>query len=220
VIITGHGTEEVAIGALRAGACNYLKKPLEIEDLRRVITTELQSARASQRLTAEEISGGAQRLLMRIPNSIAVVPPVAQAIERLCPERLTTEERGAVRLMVHEALLNAIEHGNLGVTLQEKAAALKEDRYEALLAERAAEPGRAHRQVVLTATISDHEIRCTVTDMGGGFDWAGQPDPRDPKNLLRENGRGLLLIQLNADEIFHGGSGNEITMVKRFAPSP
>jgi anti-sigma regulatory factor (Ser/Thr protein kinase) len=121
--------------------------------------------------------------------------------------------------MVQEALLNAIEHGNLGVTLREKSAALQEDRYEALLAERAAEPRRAHRQVVLTATISDQEIRCTVTDMGEGFDWEGQPDPRDPKNLLRENGRGLLLIQLNADEVIHGGAGNEITMVKRFAPA-
>lgn len=33
IVFTGHGTEDLAIRALRAGAFDYLKKPLRIEEL-------------------------------------------------------------------------------------------------------------------------------------------------------------------------------------------
>ncbi len=42
VLITGHATVESAIDALKAGAYDYLRKPFELDDLRRVITHALQ----------------------------------------------------------------------------------------------------------------------------------------------------------------------------------
>jgi len=53
VLITGHGTIESAVEALKEGACDYLRKPFEPEDLRRAVGQALQRAqlnRENQRL--------------------------------------------------------------------------------------------------------------------------------------------------------------------------
>ena len=58
-IITGFGNEEAAIGALRSGAGNYLKKPLQVDELRRVIASQLRSAQRERavRATGESSPG-------------------------------------------------------------------------------------------------------------------------------------------------------------------
>ncbi|HEV3385905.1 MAG TPA: sigma-54 dependent transcriptional regulator [Gemmata sp.] len=53
VLITGHGTTELAIEAIKEGAYEYLLKPLELSELRAVIDRALQSS-----------------LLMRVPASL------------------------------------------------------------------------------------------------------------------------------------------------------
>lgn len=59
VIITGYGSEELAIDALRAGATDYLKKPIDVRELRRVILTHARSWRllAERRADPPEAAG-------------------------------------------------------------------------------------------------------------------------------------------------------------------
>jgi len=38
IMLTGHGTVETAIDGMRAGACDYLLKPCELDDLMQKIT--------------------------------------------------------------------------------------------------------------------------------------------------------------------------------------
>jgi two-component system, NtrC family, response regulator AtoC len=58
VLITGHGTTELAIEAIKEGAYEYLLKPLELSELRAVIDRALQSS-----------------LLMRVPASLVDSDP-------------------------------------------------------------------------------------------------------------------------------------------------
>ncbi len=56
-----------------------------------------------------------------------------------------------------------------------------------------------------------------ISDEGGGFDIRKIPDPLAEENLLRESGRGLLLIQAYVDEFQVRRlqpAGSEVTMVK------
>ena len=41
------------------------------------------------------------------------------------------------------------------------------------------------------------------------------PDPRDPANLFKTSGRGVLLIYNIMDEVEYNERGNRLTMVKR-----
>jgi serine/threonine-protein kinase RsbW len=55
----------------------------------------------------------------------------------------------------------------------------------------------------------------TVEDEGEGFDVQQIPDPRDPTNLFKSSGRGVLLIYNIMDEVEYNAQGNLLKMVKR-----
>ena len=62
------------------------------------------------------------------------------------------------------------------------------------------------------------EIR--IRDQGSGFDPRELPDPRLPENLMKPNGRGILLMESFMDEIdfsFLPAGGTELTLRKRIA---
>ena len=65
ILVTGHGTTDLAIEAMKEGAYEYLLKPLELPDLRALIDRAMQSS-----------------LQMRVPAAIPGVEP-APANQRL-----------------------------------------------------------------------------------------------------------------------------------------
>jgi len=71
ILVTGHGTTDLAIQAMTEGAYEYLLKPLELPELRRLIDRALQSA-----------------ALMRTPAAMPEVeaaPPAADVLLGRCP---------------------------------------------------------------------------------------------------------------------------------------
>src|SRR5262249_47137962 len=118
-----------------------------------------------------------------------------------------------VSMALREALINAIEHGNLEVSshLRER----DDDSYvQEIRRRRDVEPYR-NRRVMLSARETRDTVTYVIRDDGPGFNISSLPDPTDPENLLKASGRGLLLIRAFMDEVSHNSTGNEITMVKR-----
>ncbi|MDB5309179.1 MAG: sigma-54-dependent Fis family transcriptional regulator [Gemmataceae bacterium] len=71
ILVTGHGTTDLAIEAIKEGAYEYLLKPLELADLRALIDRAVQSSR-----------------LMRVPAAIPEVetaPPAGDLLVGRCP---------------------------------------------------------------------------------------------------------------------------------------
>jgi serine/threonine-protein kinase RsbW len=63
-------------------------------------------------------------------------------------------------------------------------------------------------------------LTIVIRDEGEGFELSALPDPLAEENLLRQSGRGLLLIQAFMDELeVHRGQpqGTEVRMVKYLA---
>lgn len=93
-------------------------------------------------------------------------------------------------MAVRESMVNAVVHGN---------------KYNA--------NKRVHFKVESTA----ERLTVVIGDEGAGFDMTRIPDPLAEENLLRQSGRGILLIQAFVDE-FHVArrkpSGTEVTLVK------
>jgi len=67
----------------------------------------------------------------------------------------------------------------------------------------------------VTAELSANEACFTVEDEGEGFNLHEIPDPRDPANLFKTSGRGVLLIYNIMDEVEYNAQGNRVRMVKR-----
>ena len=68
---------------------------------------------------------------------------------------------------------------------------------------------------------SKESLTITIGDEGEGFDFSSLPDPLAPENLLRQSGRGILLIRAFMDEVdLHPreGGGTEVKLVKHVQP--
>ncbi len=119
-------------------------------------------------------------------------------------------------LALRELLLNAIEHGNLGLSFEDKSRALEEGIWKRVLATRSAIAPYDARDVQVTAHWASDCVMLTIKDQGNGFDWRSLPDPTDPENILRDHGRGVMLARASVDTLCYNAVGNEVTILKRF----
>jgi two-component system response regulator PilR (NtrC family) len=62
-VITAHGSMEAAITALKAGAFDFVSKPLDINDLRNIVRSALKVGQSPAATRAETARAGAQKLL-------------------------------------------------------------------------------------------------------------------------------------------------------------
>lgn len=105
--------------------------------------------------------------------------------------RATEEE---LEIAVHEALANAVIHGN----------------HES-----------PDKKVHLSCRCSmDGELLITVRDEGEGFDWRAIPDPTESHRSLLPYGRGLHLMRALMDEVSFEENGRVVRMRKRMKAQP
>lgn len=117
---------------------------------------------------------------------------------------------------IHELLLNALEHGTLGIGFEEKSRLLRQRKWHEEMIRRLASPEYADKAVDITLAHDEQECRLTIADPGNGFDWKNHIDylidDRHP------NGRGLqIAFNSQFDHIAFNQAGNEVTCVVRYS---
>ena len=103
---------------------------------------------------------------------------------------LDEDARMDLGLAIREAMVNAVAHGNQ----------YSPDKQVRLILERRSDADKV-----------------TIIDQGEGFDLNRVPDPTQGENLMRESGRGLLLMQAFVDEFSvkrTATGGAEVVLVK------
>jgi CheY-like chemotaxis protein len=215
ILMTAHGSEEIAALALRKGAASYVPKSYLRQDILPTIQRILavtHAARSAERALEHLTS---TRMQFALDNDPAMLDPIIayqdDLIRRL--DLVDANERMRVGVALQEAILNAMYHGNL--ELDSELRQEDERHYHDLYRQRRTQLPYSTRRVHLDATLSRSEAKFVIRDDGKGFDVSALPDPTDPANLGRVGGRGLLIIRAFMDEVRHNSTGNEITCVKR-----
>ncbi len=215
ILMTAYGSEEIAAKALRTGASSYVPKKNLKKDLSDALRIVLQAAETARE--REHV-----RELMRYNESrflLGYEPAATRSLISHLQDGLTQmdlcDEADLIRVgtALTEALRNAIDHGNL--ELDSKLRENPDGAYYKLGEQRSKEPPFCDRRVHVTAKLTPGEAAYVIRDEGPGFDPSKLPDPRDPENLTKPSGRGILLIQMFMDEVSFNDSGTEITMIKR-----
>ena len=126
---------------------------------------------------------------------------------------LLGRSRVRLSLVLEEAMLNGVYHGNLEIDsiLRHEGPGA----FERLVIKRRQQSPYRERRLHLYARLSPTEAVFVVRDEGPGFDYRALPDPTDAASLQNPSGRGLLLIRTFMDEVIHNDCGNQITMIKR-----
>ncbi len=215
VMATGDGNEELAVQALRAGAASYLPRRNLDRDILELLTEILSvtASRKKRELFLGRMTSVEHRFVLE--NDTELVSEVVSHVEELMQQMRLFDESAQMRvgIAVHEAVVNAMVHGNLEVGSELKGGDWKG--YHELVAARAVEPKFRHRRVVVAVRAARGPfLQVRVRDEGPGYDPSKLPDPTDPANIGAASGRGLLLIRTFFDKVTHNASGNEITMTK------
>jgi len=218
VIITGYGTLDDAIEAIHLGAEDFIKKPFDINDVIETIekTFRKLAEEADQREVIKFINS--EQIDLEIPNDFEFLNVVINYIFSHLRARwlVTDEDLHDVKVCLYEALSNAFEHGNLGISGEEKTKLLEisQQAWKDFLLERMNDPAYKDKHIRVGLSISEKEMAVTILDEGVGFDHNQRLQVVDPEELFKSSGRGLLLIQSLMDGISFNGSGNEIRMRK------
>lgn len=134
--------------------------------------------------------------------TLAACLELARALAATCPDPDRTST-GLVELMV-----NALEHGNLGITYEEKSALADRHAWRTEVQRRQALPEHRAKRVTVTYERLPDRIRFEIHDEGPGFDWRAFAEP-DPCRLLDRHGRGILMAcREGFDRVDYRGTGN------------
>jgi CheY-like chemotaxis protein/anti-sigma regulatory factor (Ser/Thr protein kinase) len=212
VLITSFGSEQIAIDALRAGATNYSPKSSLQTDLVRTVSQVLELARHMKFNRNPDILPAAKQIAFVLENELCLIGPTIEHLQANLPT-WSDRDRLQIGMALDEAIVNAMQHGNLEVesSLREGD---DEDVYYATIRERKDMPPYCHRRVRIEAEFSDQHICVQISDDGPGFDPSAVPDPTDEDNIHRASGRGLFLIKSFMDQVAYNKTGNQITMTK------
>ena len=220
ILSTSKGSEQTAVEALQRGAASYVPKRLLASDLRETVDQVLSSS-SQQRCRSEVMESMVRSdITFEIKNDRRLFSPLISYLQECLASLggLDEAERTRIGVALEEALVNAAEHGNLELDSALRASDRKA--YVDLANQRrGAEPYRA-RHVYVEAHLSRQEARFIVRDEGAGFDPGTLPDPRDPENLLKVSGRGVLIMRTFMDHVSFNSTGNEVTLVKLCAQAP
>jgi CheY-like chemotaxis protein/anti-sigma regulatory factor (Ser/Thr protein kinase) len=217
ILITAHGSEEIAVQALRRGAASYVPKHNLAQELVKTVEQVVNLADAHRRQHRLRDRLVRMESYFALENDRSLIPPlVAELTDNLTSMQICDQtEALRVTVALGEALDNAMHHGNLEITSEVRDQ--DEKAYQELVARRRGELPYSKRQVHVLARQARTEAIYVIRDEGSGFDTSRLPDPEDPANLDNLNSRGLLLIRAFMDEVRHNATGNEITIVKRCA---
>ena len=217
-VITGHGNYAMAVQALRAGVTDFIRKPVRFEDLQTALL-RMEAALRPPDFRPTDLPSSVTLLKRawdyRLCNDVTAIAPFVDATLGTAAPDAPRERLTELSLALRELLTNAIEHGNLGITYQEKSTALERGDLAGLITERAAQPPYADRQVEVSVVRVRETLMTTIADGGRGFDWRALPDPTDPNYLLAEHGRGVLLARMSVDELNYNQVGNVVSVKKR-----
>lgn len=214
ILITAHGNEEIAFNAFYLGANNYLKKPINTDELKNLLLRykNIFQAAASRKDISNLVQN--QSLDLHIDSNLDLIPSVAEFLTKKISHLFSPTEAISIELGLMELLLNAVEHGTFQISPQEKELAVKTNSLAELYAERRQNDAYKDKFVTIRFEQTPQECVWIITDQGEGFDYRNVFSKARGDLSHDLHGRGVLISQLQFDSVEYLGKGNKVKATK------
>lgn len=153
-----------------------------------------------------------------IGNYLSNAELMSQRLTRNLSNKIKPDDFNRLRIAIREILINAIEHGNLNLTFDEKSQAMMENNYFRFIEERQKDSRYCDRKIKIDYTLTEEKVYYIITDQGNGFDHKNlmeTPAGIKDGNYLT-HGRGIHMTKQIFDVIKYNDKGNQIILEKYF----
>ena len=218
IMETGASDVDSVQEGIAAGAHYYLTKPFKPELLIAVVAAAVaqyaEYRQLQKRVTLAERRADQPFVMLASGvfryRTLDEARALANVFARACPR----PEIISVGLL--ELLINAVEHGNLGIGYAEKTALMMNYGWLDEVERRLALAEYSDRHVEVLFERRNSEVRFTIRDQGAGFDWHAFLD-FDPLRAFDPHGRGIAMAsKFSLDNVEYQGNGNTVVAtVKR-----
>lgn len=208
IMQTAKASKQDVLEGLQAGAFYYLIKPFDKSPLLAIVKTavsDIQRLRALQKET--EQTSKTLALMCKGEFKFRTLEEGQHLVTLLAN---AYPEAARVAIGLSELVINAVEHGNLGITYDEKSRLCQQDIWVKEVERRLMMPEYRGKYVTISFEREDEELRFLITDQGDGFEWEKYLE-MDPDRAFNVHGRGIAMAKaISFDQIEYRGKGNEI----------
>lgn len=202
--------EEISEG-IQAGVFYYLTKPLNAQTLLSVVAAAEKQVRQYRLLRQELRQRRHGFSLVKILKGTLQTLEEAESFSSFLANFFPDPDQ--VITGISELMINAVEHGNLAISYEEKSRLVSENKWQDEVTRRLADPQWRDRAATVIFEQRDDAYYLQVTDQGSGFDWQ-QFLEVDPSRAMHNHGRGIAMANmLSFDKLFYNQAGNQVTAV-------
>lgn len=193
---------------LQAGVYYYLTKPYDERVLLGILGAALSEAKNKRQLR-EQITRQS-RVFGLIENATFRFRTLDEAKSLATGLGCCFPDFQKAAFGLHELLINAIEHGNLGITYAEKSDLVLRGVWMKEVERRLEDPKYKDREGRLTCSATKDAVTIHIKDAGAGFDWKRYIE-LSPERAFDLHGRGIFAArQMCFDSVEFVGCGNEV----------
>lgn len=216
IIAEGHSLcASMCAEGVFAGPNSFAIDDLMSPALPQLLNTALAQHREITRLRSEvEQQSSAIGLIM---GGLFQVRTLSEARNLSTMLSLACPDPARIVVGLRELIVNAIEHGNLGITCEEKGALIQSGEWTGEVERRLAMPEYRDRRATVQFRREEHRAIFQVRDGGVGFDFHRFLE-FDPARMLAPNGRGIAMARaMSFDTLTYIGAGNDVIAIANFA---
>jgi len=216
MVITSTGDANKALELTRLGVQDYMLKPFDAKTFMSVVKSVVSRARLRSGVDAGSVEFDGNLASEKFPSTQAGLAEASIWLENRVSDRLFSGELANFMGHIFEFLINAHEHGNLGMTESEKGSLLGEGKYQDYLKERDLD---CTSKISLEISIVDKVVAVNISDEGKGFDFEKYLQMTDEDVIERislPNGRGIIMAKTYFDRLKYENNGSSISVTKSF----
>ncbi|MDR9500026.1 MAG: response regulator [Hydrogenovibrio sp.] len=209
IMQTALSDEQSVQEGIEAGAFYYLSKPLNLKVVEQVIAAAVVDFKTHQALLDR---------LNRLEDAFSLLYEARFQYRTLeeashlaaVVSRFTRYPTSSV-IALYELMVNAVEHGNLGIQYEEKTRLIQSETLQGEIQKRLQTAPYAQRYVTVAVVREEEGVKVVVSDMGEGFDC--EPFMSfSPERMMDTHGRGILMAStLGETRLAYSDGGRTVT---------
>lgn len=219
ILMTGYLDQDYFIRAIRLGAADFIRKPIDAKQIIFSIQGILDRRRTKNSLSNFFLALDSTEISFTIDPLHFTKFSLSKVFNGFFIHnfQLSQNVLNELLIIIDEMVYNAFIHGTLKLNHQERQ--FDHGKMQELIKNKLKDPEIMNKRISFRLSVNQLEnlIRISVEDQGEGFDYQGwlQRVQTEPQLNIEEHGRGISLLYHLTDQVEFSDGGRKISVTKK-----